>query len=289
MKSLRKFTLLSALLVAMLACSLFTPAAPSPVTVTEPPVTPAMPAPTDTPVPTAVNGIPVSFSGTSFVIPDGLGNGAGTEIVPESVPQNGQDLPYFAINPAYVHFTLQGYPLQGKFLDPQLYVYPVQEFSQINEGAAQIISDLQTLLANPSNPLPSQLPFLPLFNAAQMFSAEAQIISFQNGAGVRFLTQYGQAYYPVNNKYLFYTFQGLTSDGKYYVAAILPINAAFLAADENPASPIPQDGIPFNMDQPQQYFDAVIQKLNSTDPNTFTPGLPSLDALIQSITVSGMQ
>jgi hypothetical protein len=43
------------------------------------------------------------------------------------------------------------------------------------------------------------------------------------------------------------------------------------------------------MDQPQQYFDAVIQKLNSTDPNTFTPGLPSLDALIQSITVSGMQ
>jgi hypothetical protein len=88
---------------------------------------------------------------------------------------------------------------------------------------------------------------------------------------------------------LFYTFQGLTSDGKYYVAAILPINAAFLAADENPASPIPQDGIPFNMDQPQQYFDAVIQKLNSTDPNTFTPGLPSLDTLIQSITVSGMQ
>ena len=188
-----------------------------------------------------------------------------------------------------MHFTLQGYPLQGKFLDPQLYVYPVQEFSQINEGAAQIISDLQALLANPSNPLPNQLPFLPLFNAAQMFSAKAQIISFQNGTGVRFLTQYGQAYYPVNNKYLFYTFQGLTSDGKYYVAAILPINAAFLAADENPASPIPQDGIPFNMDQPQQYFDAVIQKLNSTDPNAFTPGLPSLDALIQSVTVSGMQ
>ena len=137
--------------------------------------------------------------------------------------------------------------------------------------------------------MPENLPFLPVFNAGQVFHSNEQVIKFQNGTGVRFLTQYAQAPYPVNNESLFYTFQGLTSDGAYYVSAILPINAAFLSADGNPETPLPADGVPFdwnNFENVPQHFDLVKQKLNATDPNAFTPSLSNLDALIQSITIS---
>ncbi|MEO8354588.1 MAG: hypothetical protein ABI621_01610 [Chloroflexota bacterium] len=41
-----------------------------------------------------------------------------------------------------------------------------------------------------------------------------QVINFQNGRGIRFLTQYAQYPAPINNHELFYHFQGLTNDGK---------------------------------------------------------------------------
>jgi len=137
-------------------------------------------------------------------------------------------------------------------------------------------------------PLPEALPFLPAFNAAQIFHSNEQILTFQNGKGIRFLTQYGQDVSPVNNNSLFYTFQGLTDDGAYYVAAILPVSAAFLPADGNPDTPLPADGVPFdweNYEKISQYFELVKQKLNAADSNAFNPMLTNLDALIKSILI----
>jgi hypothetical protein len=137
--------------------------------------------------------------------------------------------------------------------------------------------------------MPENLPFLPTFNAGQVFHSNEQSLTFQNGTGIRFLTQYAQAPYPVNNESLFYTFQGLTNDGAYYVSAILPINAAFLSADGNPDTSLPVDGAPFdweNFENTTQHFELVKQKLNATDPNAFTPSLTNLDAMIQSMRIA---
>ena len=128
-------------------------------------------------------------------------------------------------------------------------MYPVNEYIQVNPDVAAVIDKLKTIINSPGQPLPENLPFLPAFNAAQTFHSNEQPLTFQNGTGIRFLTQYGQAPYPVNNNSLFYTFQGLTNDGAYYVAAILPINAAFLSADGNPDTPLPADGVPFDWEQ----------------------------------------
>ncbi len=152
-----------------------------------------------------------------------------------------------------------------------------------------IVDELKTIINSPNAPMPENLPFLPAFNAAQIFHSNEQVIQFQSGTGIRFLTQYAQAPYPVNNNSLFYTFQGITSDGAFYVSAILPINAAFLSADGNPETPLPADGIPFdweNFENTPQHFELVKQKLNATDPNAFSPSLTSLDTLIQSIKIS---
>ena len=243
----------------------------------------------DTPTVTTAppSEILVSVPGKSFKIPPGVGTGATLESVPGVLDSA---LPIWAIYPAHDEFKLEGYALQNKFFIPKIILYPKAEFSTVNEGAAEIITDLQNILADQSAPLPEVLPFLPLFNAGQIFHSNDQILSFQNGTGVRFLTQFSQAPTPVNNHELFYTFQGLTNDGAYYVAAILPVNATYLAADAEPETPIPADGITFdwnNFETLPGYLAAVKQKLNATDPNAFTPTLSSLDQMIQSLSVTG--
>jgi hypothetical protein len=125
-----------------------------------------------------------------------------------------------------------------------LYAYPINEYLQVNEDMAKPFNALKSVIEG--QPLPENIPFLPAFNAAQMFHSNEKILEFQNGKGIRFLTQYGQAPYPVNNESLFYTFQGMTNDGAYYVAAVLPIQAAFLPANGNPDTPLPADGVPFD-------------------------------------------
>jgi hypothetical protein len=232
-----------------------------------------------------VNTVPPAAGGVSLVIPPGWAASAQTELVPSS---NSLDLPAWEVHPAYTHVTIQGYPLQGKLFEPGIFIYPAAEFGQLSTGAAQSINDLKGILAA-QGPLPEHLPFLPPLNAAQVFYSNVARLPFQNGTGIRYLTQFDQAPLPVNNNELLYTFQGLTQDGRYYVAAILPVNAAFLSADTRLDTPLPTGGVPFdwnNFEAMPAYLEAVKQKLESTDPSQFTPSLAELDAMISSLTVN---
>ncbi|WKZ34162.1 MAG: hypothetical protein QY332_11135 [Anaerolineales bacterium] len=282
---------LAVLLSLSLACGLVAPAAAPEATDTESIVSATLTAIAaeieSTPAPpTQTGGVAVGFSGNDFVIPQGLATSATPSTIPASLDSQA---PYWDIYPSYVEFALDGYILQGTFHEPRIRIYPVAEFEAANEGAVQIIEELRTLLAAQGAPLPANLPFLPLFNAGQMFHAQEQFITFQNGAGIRYLTQYGQDISPVNNHAMFYTLQGLTSDGRYYVSAILPSNAPFLSEFPSPQFPVPLDGIPFdweNWENAQTYMDAVTQKLNETDAATFMPSLASLDTMMQSLLVT---
>jgi hypothetical protein len=271
--------------LATLACGVIAPATPAQpgvetvVAATFQALTAAVP-PTQTPI----SGTLVSVNNIAFVIPTDVGSGAQAETI-EAVPPTS-DMPWWEIAPRYDKYRLQGYPLVNTFHTPTIYVYPVNEYLQVNADMAELFDSLKAIIAG--QPLPEALPFLPAFNAAQIFHSNEQILTFQNGKGIRFLTQYGQAPYPVNNNSLFYTFQGLTDDGAYYVAATLPINAAFLSADGDPDTSLPADGVPFdweNFENINQHYDLVKQKLNGTDPAAFNPMLTNLDALIQSILV----
>lgn len=283
---------LAVLLFASLACGIVAPTAAPEETNLEDAVAATLTAialqsqPTPAP-PTEAGGVAVSFSGNDFVIPQGLAGGAASALIPASLDPQA---PFWDMYPAHIEFTLDGYILQDKFFEPLIRIYPASEFESANEGAARIIGEMRALLAAQGAPLPSNIPFLPLFNAAQTFHSNEQFIPFQNGTGIRFLTQYGQDISPVNNHSLFYTFQGMTSDGKYYVSAILPVNTPFLSEYPSPEYPVPADGVPFdweNWENAQAYMEAITQKLNNTDPAVFTPPLAALDALIQSLLVSG--
>jgi hypothetical protein len=285
-----KFLGLIGILFVTLACGLIAPAAPAQpgvetiVAATFQALTAAAPA---TQTSYEASGTTIAINNISFVIPTGIGNGAQAETI-DAVPPS-EDMPWWEIAPTYNKYLIQNYALANTFHEPAVYVYPVDEYIQMNKDVADTVDKLRTIINTPSQSMPEYLPFLPTFNAGQVFHSNEQSLTFQNGTGIRFLTQYAQAPYPVNNHSLFYTFQGITNDGVYYVSAILPINAVFLSPDGNPDTPLPADGVPFdweNFENTTQHFELVKQKLNVTDSNAFTPSLINLDALIQSIRIA---
>jgi hypothetical protein len=225
----------------------------------------------------------VTFNNVSFTVPLGVAKDAAAETVPAS-DANGAP---WEIAPAHLQFTLTDYQLQNKFHEPQIYVYPAAEYAQLNSIAAEQIQRVRNVLAGST--LPSDgLPSVPTFNAAPLIASNVQVIDFKGGRGIRMVTQYDQYPAPINNHELFYHFQGLTTDEKYYVIAILPVTASILAEDEKPESPVPAGGVPIptatGPDQP--YYESVTKALDAMYPDSFNPSLFQLDALIQSITVT---
>jgi hypothetical protein len=184
------------------------------------------------------------------------------------------------------------YVLQGKFHQPQIYVYPAQAHAELVPPAFESLHRLNNILGNPGVPISAdQLPAVPFFNAQQVFASNIQTISFQNGAGVRFLTEYAQYAAPVNNHELFYHFQGVTRDGAYYIIAILPIAVPVLAEANDAVAALPPGGVAYpDISDPQAdwqgYYTAVADLLDGTSPDAFTPTINQLDLLIQSMQIT---
>jgi hypothetical protein len=195
--------------------------------------------------------------------------------------------PYWEALPQHAEITLNGYPITGHQFQPQIFIYPVDEFKALNEAAGQMIADLEDLLQN--KPIEQQLdmsggasstssqviPFLPLQNAQQLIHAQMKYLDFKNGQGVRFVTQYDQFAAAINNHEVFYAFQGLTSDGKYYLAAVLPVNLASL-----PAGNVLPSGM-----EPDSYYQNMYQQLDNAAPASYTPGLDKLDEMMASFEI----
>jgi hypothetical protein len=206
-----------------------------------------------------------------------IATGFQTELV-AAVPA-GEDAPYWELLPAYTRVTLEGYPISAHLMQPQLFIYPVQELEETNEGTGQIVASLQTLINSPQE-LPS-MPFLPLFNAAQVMHTHLQYLDFKSGQGLRYLTEFAQGIVPINNHELLYTYQGLTADGQYYIAAVLPVHHPSLPLDENVTGNEPPE---FTGDF-TTYVANVARTLNTEAANTFSPDLTELDAMISSLEV----
>jgi hypothetical protein len=244
-------------------------------------VTQAIPS---TPVETSVQSVEVTVDSLTVSLSPELAGGVRGMQIP---PADGQDLPYWELTPGHTVFNLEGYLLQQKFHEPQLYIYPALEYAQLVPGAFESMHRLRNVLYDSGSLSADQLPAVPFFNAAQVFASNLQLISFQNGEGVRFLTEYAQYAAPINNHDLFYHFQGFTNDGEYYIIAIFPVTAPVLAETSDTEAVLPAGGIAFpDLNDPnadfQGYYTAVSELLTATPPDGFTPTLSQLDALIQS-------
>jgi hypothetical protein len=193
------------------------------------------------------------------------------------------------IYPEHIELSLQDYPSQNEYWDPYVYVYPVAAYKALDPYTGEVMDSLANLLAQRPADVDS-LPLIPGVNAAQIFHAQLAYLDFQNGSGVRYLTQYAQMFTPITNDGLFYVFQGLTSGGEYYVSVVLPVTAPFL--QDKYDSLLPEGGIqapPF--DDPniettmQEYLRAISERISATPPEVFSPDLRLLDSLVSSIRI----
>ncbi len=242
---------------------------------TEPAPTSQPPMETDTQGPPPANA---TCGPLSLYLDPAIADSYDCQTIPEAA---NLEMPPFGINPQYSKITFVGYPLADRFMTPHIDVFPVQRFRELLPDLVDPrVTALQSLIGGGS-PAPGALPLLPIFNAGQMFYAQYAVVPFQNGSGIRYVTLYGQAYYPANNHDDFFSFQGLTSDGKYWISLILPISHPSLPENgENPPGGYEE----FNKNA-EAYFVQIAAQLNGQPPESFVPSIVMLDALIQSITI----
>jgi len=151
------------------------------------------PKPLATPDPTIITppsgtGTLVTFRPLTLIIPPDIASGtSGNDI--QRVDRN--DAVGWQKTPGHLQINLGDYyVLQGKTHQPQIYVYPAQSYSELVPATFESIRRVNNIIYGSGSPSADQLPAVPFFNARQVFASNIQVISFQNGRGVRFLTEY---------------------------------------------------------------------------------------------------
>jgi len=170
-------------------------------------------------------------------------------------------------------------------------VYPVRSFAYY--GYDEELALLQALLAEPnpdlsvysavpSADLSPRLPYLPTANASQVFRAQPALIGFggerggsEGGRGVRYLTHYAQGFVPLTRREVWYTYQGLTEDGSYYLSVTFPIRIEDL-----------EETAPLTFDPPD--FLAYLQERFQVVQNAgnIQPSLSLLDSIVNTIAIT---
>jgi hypothetical protein len=232
--------------------------------------------PAATPEPTKAPEPDVCFNALCFSYPQGEDYSAVMSVLPAELETEWWSVP------EHDDFTFYNYPLNDTFHKAHISIYPVGEFIEVNPSAEESVAGLQEFLALKPE-APERVPFvLPLFNAAQMITVQVEYLTFEDGSGLRFVSQYGQAAWPINNRDLFYAYQGLTDDGLYLISAVLPVSHPSLPADGDSFIGDEYDAF---INTYEAYLFDVEGQLGSEDPESFFPKLSALDEMLETMRV----
>jgi len=294
MKCLNVLLPLSVLLIAALACNLPwepTPETPPVVTeeitetvpVTEEPPTEESPteepATVEPPYTCAPDMLPATALTVEFCYPATLATGYTQSLIPENPPT--LDSAPWEFNPDTIEIILTGYPVDNRYHEPQVLIYPVDDYIALGPNILTTVTELQALLAA-QPPNPDFIPFLPVYNAAQMMQAKVSYIDFRSGSGVRFITQYSQAAAPITNDSAIYSFMGLTDDGQYFISATFPVTHPLFYAD---VLTEPPEGWMTFAENFETYLNNMESDLAMQPLDSFTPNLLPLDEMMSSFLV----
>jgi|GEM_PF-6498652 len=185
-------------------------------------------------------------------------------------------------NPAFIQVAFDA-PIFSEHLGTEIRIYPIEEFKTINPEFATLLDyDLQSFLATESD-LPT--PFPRFLGATGLHESHAQLIETDEIVGVRHITQIGQSLVRLSGSDLFFTFQGITRDERYWIYALLPMRA--------PAVDIyyydnQDDLIDFNQITQEGHNQLDDYTTNLPD-DAFFPTLTALDAVITSLNFYGSE
>jgi hypothetical protein len=225
--------------------------------------------------------------GISFQYDPYLADNLTWEVSPAR-PSTGPDDFTFYVMPEHLTFTLldtyaedwtQYHQTVNIPEQPQIVVFPLDAYVNMNEMAIEQVAALDTLLSERPNAPEGVLPYLPPPNGHQDLQVQMAYLSFKNGEGVRYLTQFNQEPRQINNQEIFYTFQGITADHAYYVSVFFPVRTAAL-----PDNMEVEDWDAFSINY-AAYLSETVTVLNQLGTADFTPDLTLLDAVVQSLLV----
>jgi hypothetical protein len=293
----RYLLLFSGVLISSLACGLLQGSNSSAKTIPpgdlsgipSQPVPPVQPSPTqmvpqENPTATQMPALQPNayFNGISFVYDLALTKGVKAFVVDATGPASDQQ-PIFAVNPREDQFDFQGYTVASP-INAQMEIFSVKEYEALaGDQVTPNVNNLKKLLAVRPKDFSGNLPNLPFGNASMVFHSQMQYIKFQNGSGIRFLTQFAQDVSPISNDRLVYVFQGITDDGAYYISAMLPITHPSLPANYDEAMQ-GQDPQKFSENFVNYLLD-VQNKLNEQKGDSFKPTLEILDNMLSTIKI----
>jgi hypothetical protein len=243
--------------------------------------TPSLETPLATP--TEPQDTLITYQNISFTIPVGLASSA------DAVPMPASEGPLDP-SPAFIEFKLNDYtfPDPNQMYQPRIRIYPAVEYASKSIWAAESLNRLQSALVDHVTPLTNDvLPNVPYHGgAAQLYAAQVKEMPFQSGNGLRMISSYGQYPASIGRYSSFYHYEGLTSDGKYFVVVEMPVNLPVWADESNPG----EFGITYQRQEwlyMQSYYQSVARLLDQASPEGFNPMLGQLDDLVQSIKVDG--
>jgi hypothetical protein len=263
----------------------------------------------------------VCYHGISFTFDPSL----ASDIKPETVPASTEGKPS-DIWPEHPGFTLRGSHRSRAQAerDPQIRIFPLASF---REAVAKASKEYAKSVVYPPNPpdwttyfdeevrvlklllaakppetnigrflakargeagCSTEMPFLPMWEACMAFVGHVRYVSFKNGKGVFFLTQWDRETSQVTNGSLEYAFQGITNDGKYWVYAEFSVAAPVLPEGEEPDVVAWNEKnylLPHESKEYQNYLRPVLAKLESLPADRFQPNLSLLEQLIETLEV----
>jgi len=236
----------------------------------------------------------VSFNGVGFSFDPSLGTSVNITSVPA---QSSADVKVGVAAPAHTAFAIYGSkqetarpPRIGS--GPVVRVYRVSDLSGYAEYSNALSSlqnllsqqsDLTTFMAPSTNGTNLELPYLPAAEAGQPLRARAQYVSTPQVQGISYLTGFRQDVSAFAAKDFWYTFQGLSIDGQWYVSVVTPVKASMFPKKVKAKDNNFKGAAEYNT-----YLTDAISKLNAGDDSAFSPPLTSIDGLVQSMTFEGV-
>jgi putative hemolysin len=189
-------------------------------------------------------------------------------------------------SPSGVRFLFDG-ATAADFFDPhlaQVLVYKADDWSELDSSTGESVAALRALIAESPVTGTEALPVLPPLAGSQLFHVQQEYVEFQGGSGIGFVTDYAFDVSPITATDPFYTFQGLTSDGEYYVAVFYPVTSNLLPASYDAAlAGQTYDDWQANY---EEYLASLTSQLDELVPAAFMPDLALVRQMVSSIGIA---
>jgi hypothetical protein len=243
------------------------------------------PTPTPVTLPPA-NVAEATLNGVSFfydqtLIPDGV----TAEFVPArpgvyGMPPHGPPMYYFDV-PDILRFTLNVGEDVPQTWQAQFAIQPITDeagnYFPGYEAWKYELNRLQQFTANPTEPSTAVVNYNTMHTMP---------LNFSNGRGVRYLTIIppGPGLPTISNDELYYVYNGLTDDGRYFIYLQFPLTHPSLPTLSDIEYPS-LDALYTAAGSPDDYFSNEIARLNNTDLSEFSPLPQQLDNMVATLFV----